>query len=123
MANRAKGGGYEECGPGNNYPSCKIKFADIDNIHAVTSCYNNLFKLAYGEPKDAQAYLLELDKSGYRQMLQMVLIGTNDVLNAMTKEPFENIVVHCSDGWDRTSQISALVQLMLDPYYRTFAGF
>jgi len=71
VANRAKGGGYEECGPGNNYPSCKIKFADIDNIHAVTACYKNMFKLAYNanEPKDAQAYLLELDKSGYRQML------------------------------------------------------
>jgi len=29
------------------------------------------------------------------------------------------ILVHCSDGWDRTSQVVALAQLMLDPYYRT----
>ena len=32
-------------------------------------------------------------------------------------------VVHCSDGWDRTSQLSALSQLMLDPYYSTINGF
>ena len=32
-------------------------------------------------------------------------------------------LVHCSDGWDRTPQIMALAQLMLDPYYRTWAGF
>ena len=29
------------------------------------------------------------------------------------------ILVHCSDGWDRTSHVVALAQLMLDPYYRT----
>lgn len=27
--------------------------------------------------------------------------------------------VHCSDGHDRTPQLSALAQLMLDGYYRT----
>ena len=36
-------------------------------------------------------------------MLQGILVGTNDVLTALTKEPFENVVIHCSDGWDRTS--------------------
>ena len=41
----------------------------------------------------------------------------------MTTPPFENVLVHCSDGWDRTSQMTALTQLMLDPYYRTVKGF
>lgn len=26
-------------------------------------------------------------------------------------------------GWDRTSQLSSLAQLMLDPYYRSLEGF
>ena len=33
------------------------------------------------------------------------------------------VIVHCSDGWDRTAQLSGLAQLCLDPYYRTCKGF
>lgn len=35
----------------------------------------------------------------------------------------KNVLVHCSDGWDRTSQLCALAQILLDPYYRTIVGF
>ena len=34
-----------------------------------------------------------------------------------------SVLVHCSDGWDRTSQLTSLSQLMMDPYYRTVEGF
>ena len=40
------------------------------------------------------------------------------MVNAIHKEQ-RPVVVHCSDGWDRTTQIVALAELMLDPYYRT----
>ena len=33
------------------------------------------------------------------------------------------VLVHCSHGWDRTSQVCCLAQLLLDPYYRTCQGF
>jgi myotubularin-related protein 1/2 len=42
---------------------------------------------------------------------------------AMALESGNPSLVHCSDGWDRTSQLSALSQLLLDPYYRTRQGF
>ena len=38
-------------------------------------------------------------------------------------EKGSSVLVHCSDGWDRTSQLCALAQILLDPYYRTIEGF
>ena len=35
----------------------------------------------------------------------------------------ESVLVHCTDGWDRTAQMCALSELILDPYYRTIRGF
>lgn len=34
-----------------------------------------------------------------------------------------NCMIHCSDGWDRTAQLTSLAQVLLDPYYRTTEGF
>lgn len=34
-----------------------------------------------------------------------------------------SVVVHCSDGWDRTAQVCSLAALMCDPFYRTIKGF
>jgi hypothetical protein len=33
------------------------------------------------------------------------------------------VLVHCSDGWDRTAQVCGLAQFLLDPYCRTIDGF
>jgi len=33
------------------------------------------------------------------------------------------VLCHCSHGWDRTSQVVCVAQILLDPYYRTRAGF
>jgi len=33
------------------------------------------------------------------------------------------VLVHCSDGWDRTAQVTCLIQIFADPYFRTVKGF
>ena len=35
----------------------------------------------------------------------------------------QSVVCHCSDGWDRTAQVCALAQILVDPHYRTVKGF
>lgn len=34
-----------------------------------------------------------------------------------------SVVVHCSDGWDRTAQVCSVSSILLNPYYRTITGF
>lgn len=50
-----------------------------------------------------------------------ILKGASDVTACL--EAGDPVLVHCSDGWDRTSQLASLAQLMVDPYYRTIEGF
>lgn len=33
-----------------------------------------------------------------------------------------SVLVHCSDGWDRTAQVCSVASVLLDPYYRTLKG-
>ncbi|XP_023380790.1 myotubularin-related protein 8 isoform X5 [Pteropus vampyrus] len=33
-----------------------------------------------------------------------------------------SVLVHCSDGWDRTAQVCSVASILLDPFYRTFKG-
>ncbi|KAL6065703.1 Myotubularin-related protein 2 [Balamuthia mandrillaris] len=54
--------------------------------------------------------------------LKSVLRGAVKVVHAV-EECSCSVLIHCSDGWDRTPQVSALAQLMLDGYYRTLKGF
>ena len=59
--------------------------------------------------------------SRWLKHVTMVLRGA--VRIAQLLDAGEPVLVHCSDGWDRTSQLSALGQLLVDPYYRTIDGF
>lgn len=49
------------------------------------------------------------------------LAGASFIANAIDKGI--SVVVHCSDGWDRTAQVCSLAALMCDPFYRTIKGF
>ena len=53
---------------------------------------------------------------------QDVLGGAVRVAEVIEKQK-SSVLVHCSDGWDRTAQLTALAMLMLDPHYRTIRGF
>ena len=55
-------------------------------------------------------------------MIMMILRSCNEIVKTII-EKNRNCLVHCSDGWDRTAQLAAIPQIMLDPYYRTMEGF
>ena len=52
---------------------------------------------------------------------QAILAGAFKIADKVESHK-TSVLVHCSDGWDRTSQITSLAMLLLDPFYRTIKG-
>jgi myotubularin-related protein 1/2 len=63
-----------------------------------------------------------VEASGYLVMISKILKSVNQVVETMMNRKL-NVLVHCSDGWDRTAQMCALAQQCIDPYFRTIEGF
>lgn len=64
------------------------------------------------------SWLSALESTKWLQHLSLLLKASLLVVNAVDRDQ-RPVLVHCSDGWDRTPQIAALAKLLLDPYYRT----
>ena len=102
----------------------RVVHLDIANIHAVRGSYLRLHELlrstAGGSKHDA-SFLSSLHDSEWLAHVASLLKGASCAAHAVGAHG-RSLLVHCSDGWDRTAQISILVQLLLDPHYRTLDG-
>ncbi|XP_077416415.1 phosphatidylinositol-3,5-bisphosphate 3-phosphatase MTMR3 isoform X1 [Vanacampus margaritifer] len=118
VANRAKGGG---CECPEYYPNCEVVFMGMANIHSIRKSFQSLRFLCTQMPDPAN-WLSALESTKWLQHLSLLLKAALLVVNAVDRDQ-RPVLVHCSDGWDRTPQIVALSKLLLDPYYRTIEGF
>ncbi|XP_067295881.1 myotubularin-related protein 3 isoform X2 [Pseudorasbora parva] len=118
VANRAKGGG---CECPEYYPNCEVMFMGMANIHSIRKSFQCLRTLCAQGP-DPVNWLSALEATKWLQHLSLLLKASLLVVNAVDRDG-RPVLVHCSDGWDRTPQIVALSKLLLDPFYRTIKGF
>ncbi|XP_050966050.1 myotubularin-related protein 3 isoform X2 [Labeo rohita] len=118
VANRAKGGG---CECPEYYPNCEVMFMGMANIHSIRKSFQCLRSLCAQVP-DPVNWLSALEGTKWLQHLSLLLKASLLVVNAVDRDR-RPVLVHCSDGWDRTPQIVALSKLLLDPFYRTIQGF
>ncbi|XP_022133857.1 phosphatidylinositol-3-phosphatase myotubularin-1 isoform X2 [Momordica charantia] len=142
LANGAMGGGSESS---SNYFQSEIVFFGIDNIHAMRESLTRLreyldthgakssdgmssylrhggWTWGGGNLSSMSASVSTLGDSGWLIHVQSVLAGSAWIAARVALED-ATVLVHCSDGWDRTTQLVSLASLLLDPYYRTFTGF
>ena len=68
-----------------------------------------------------EMFMTGLANSGWLKHVKAVLDVSIAIADCILSN--RSVIVHCSDGWDRTSQTCALACLMLDGYYRTIQGF
>ncbi|KAJ8668071.1 hypothetical protein QAD02_009734 [Eretmocerus hayati] len=118
VANRARGGG---CECPEYYPSCDIQFMNLPNIHSIRKSFHGVRQLCATDA-DQPNWLSLLEGTRWLQHMSGLLRAAVTVASAIENDG-RPVLVHCSDGWDRTPQIVALAQILLDPYYRTMEGF
>ncbi|XP_065772650.1 myotubularin-related protein 1 isoform X3 [Muntiacus reevesi] len=116
--NKAKGGGYES---ESAYPNAELMFLEIHNIHVMRESLRKLKEIAYPAIDEAR-WLSNVDGTHWLEYIRMLLAGAVRIADKVESGK-TSVVVHCSDGWDRTAQLTSLAMLMLDSYYRTIKGF
>lgn len=120
LAMQAVGLGSENM---DNYPFATKVYLGIDNIHVMRDSLNKVIEaLKESDVTPLAPNRDSLAKSGWLKHIAGILDGTGIIARQVGLQ-HSHVLIHCSDGWDRTSQLSALSQLCLDPYYRTLEGF
>lgn len=120
MANTVKGAGTENM---ENYKGGRKVYLGIDNIHVMRSSINLVTEALRESSISGDPVARDLlRKSGWLRHLSAIIDGATLIARTVHVAN-SHVLIHCSDGWDRTSQLSALSQICLDPYYRTLEGF
>lgn len=120
MANKTIGKGTEIA---SDYVNTEVLFCNIDNMHVVRNSFENYCDAMFAPSNsNNEAYHSDIATSGWLFHCGKVLKAAVSVAEKVHFEKC-SVLIHCSDGWDRTPQIVSLAQIMLDPYYRTLEGF
>ncbi|KAI8038229.1 myotubularin-related protein 2 [Drosophila gunungcola] len=118
IANKAKGGGYES---EDAYKNVEINFLDIHNIHVMRESLRKVKEACFPTTDDSK-WQTAIDNTLWLKHIRCILAGAVRIVDKV-ETMSTSVVVHCSDGWDRTAQLTALSMLLLDPHYRTVRGF
>ncbi|PWA14756.1 hypothetical protein CCH79_00014501 [Gambusia affinis] len=118
LSSKAKDGGYEN---ENFYPNIELIFLEIPNIHVIRESLRKMRDVIYPTIDEARWHSA-IDQTHWLDYLRLLLSGAVKIADKLESGK-TSVVVHCSDGWDRTAQLTSLSMLMLDSYYRTLRGF
>ena len=113
------GYGYENTA---NYFNTTITFHGIGNIHAVRDSYNKLSSLCTNPSVNDLVWSQLVEETKWLQWIKLILAASWQLAFHVLYNRLP-VLVHCSHGWDRTSQVACIAQILLDPFYRTRAGF
>ena len=119
-SNKIKGGGFEDVEQYGD--DAKLIFCNIENIHKAREAIEKTEELCTSEKvMTNKKFWSEFEATGWLDFIMITIKITNEIANLVSEG--NNVLIHCSDGWDRTPQLVTVSQILLDPYYRTFMGF
>lgn len=81
-----------------------------------------LFHVATWSPDQGiDKWFGQLESCHWLKHIRTILESANIIVETLLDGG--NVLIHCSDGWDRTAQLSSLVSIIMDPHYRSLSGF
>nr|CCA22955.1 Myotubularin related protein 2 putative [Albugo laibachii Nc14] len=118
-ANNLTGGGTES----SSIAHVTIAFLNIANIHSMRDSLEQLYQLVHSTSSEQnQCWWAWVEETKWLQHIRLLLAASLRVADTVDTHQ-TTVLVHCSDGWDRTGQLCALSQILLDGHYRTLRGF
>lgn len=114
----AKGGGWES---ENAYLNAEVVFLEVHNSHLTRESLCKLKEVVYPSI-DETWWLSNVAGTHWLEYIRMLLAKTVRIADKI-ESGTSSVVVHCSNGQDRTAQMTSLAMLMPDSYYCTVKGF
>lgn len=117
--NQVKGGGTENVA---NYRGAELSYFGIENIHVMRDSMEKLADACRSERGSTFTdWYSRLADSQWLAHVAQILSGARQIASAISIEALP-VLVHCSDGWDRTPQLTSLAMILMDGYFRTIDG-
>jgi hypothetical protein len=111
------------------YEGIEMFYGNIANIHTARDSLSEVQKLCFARDlagNDADSggatFWGKLDGTKWLSQVHSILCAAVKTVELVHYERTA-VLVHCSDGWDRTPQITCLALMLLEKRFRTIDGF
>ena len=109
IANKGRKGGFEDVSKYEE-SNTELIFLNIDNIHVMRRSLFDMHELVRAPARSGPVKLEEVLATGWLSYVGRLLGGAAKMVEVVGTQN-RTVIVHCSDGWDRTAQLSGMVRL------------